>query len=89
MYQKSIIFQGRDGLHVRLAAMIVKKAKEFESDIVITKSGTKESAKSLFKLQSLEISKGDNIIVSAQGQDEEQAGESIVELINILGKMEQ
>eukprot|EP01133_Synstelium_polycarpum_P021885 gene21885-26285_t len=76
MYQKSIIFQVSDGLHIRIAAMIVKKAREFESDIAITNSGgTKESAKSLSKLITLEISKGDNIIVSAQGQDEEQAGE--------------
>lgn len=85
MYSKNIVITLENGLHTRPAALFVKAAKEFESEITVTANGKSASAKSLFKLQTLGIKQGTEIQISAEGADEIAA---IEHLIKILPELE-
>lgn len=85
MYSKNIVITLENGLHTRPAALFVKAAKEFESEITVTANDKSASAKSLFKLQTLGIKQGTEIQISAEGADEIAA---IEHLIKILPELE-
>lgn len=86
MYQKQTIITATNGLHTRPATQFVKKAKSFQSEItVISKSnGQTASAKSLFKLQTLGLSKNSIITISADGPDEQEAVQHLINFIATL-----
>ncbi|URJ28269.1 HPr family phosphocarrier protein [Candidatus Blochmannia vicinus] len=81
MYQKEIVITASNGLHTRPATQFVKEAKNFNSEITVISNEKKASAKSLFKLQTLGLSKGSVIIISANGIDEEQAVQHLIKFI--------
>ncbi|AHE62874.1 HPr family phosphocarrier protein [Borrelia parkeri] len=81
MVKKEATINAVNGLHVRPASTFVKKAKEYVSDITIEADGKSVSGKSLFRLQTLELSSGKKLVVCADGDDEEKAVTELVELI--------
>ncbi|QJC29261.1 HPr family phosphocarrier protein [Enterobacteriaceae endosymbiont of Plateumaris rustica] len=84
MFQEEIIINNTHGLHIRPAALFVKEAKSFISDITITSNGKTVNAKSLFKIQTLGMTKGTSIILTASGKDEKKAIEHLVKIIKKL-----
>ncbi len=58
------------GIHARPAGMLVKVAKEYSSDITISKGDKKAGATKLMALMSLGIKCGDTIEVTVTGEDE-------------------
>jgi phosphocarrier protein HPr len=84
MFQKEIIINNINGLHIRPAALFVKEAKSFISDITITSNGKTVNAKSLFKIQTLGMTKGTSIILTAYGKDEKEAIEHLIKIIKKL-----
>lgn len=84
MFQKTVIINAINGLHTRPATQFVKEAKNFNSEIRITSNGKQANAKSLFKLQTLGLSQGATIIISANGTDEEKAVQHLIKFINEL-----
>lgn len=81
MFQKDVTITAPNGLHTRPAAQFVKEAKTFTSDITVSSNGKSSSAKSLFKLQTLGLTQGTVITISAEGEDEQQAVEHLVKLL--------
>ena len=61
------------GIHARPAGILAKKAKEYASRITITKGGKTAEAQKLMAVMSLGVKKGENVTVSAEGEDEEKA----------------
>ncbi|PPI88244.1 HPr family phosphocarrier protein [Candidatus Pantoea edessiphila] len=84
MFQQEVTINLLNGLHTRPAAQFVKEAKTFQSEIIITSKGKSANAKSLFKLQTLGLSYGTIITISAEGVDEKIAVESLIKLLNEL-----
>lgn len=84
MFEKSVVITAENGLHTRPAAQFVKEAKSFESKITIVSAGKEASAKSLFKLQTLGLTKGTEIIIRADGSDEKDAVAKLVALMDEL-----
>ncbi|WP_108649649.1 HPr family phosphocarrier protein [Dongshaea marina] len=84
MYEKSVVITAENGLHTRPAAQFVKEAKAFESAISVESNGKSASAKSLFKLQTLGLTKGTEVLIKAEGDDAEQAVEKLVALMDEL-----
>ncbi len=80
MYSKEAMIKDENGLHARPASEFVQKASEFESDINIIYGDRKINAKSIVGLLSGGIRKG-KIIIEANGPDEKEAVESLVEVI--------
>lgn len=65
------------GIHARPAGMLSKVAKEFESEIIISKGDKSAVASKLMALMGLGVKCGDTILVSINGADEDTAAEKI------------
>ena len=70
------------GLHARPAAQFVKKAKQFSSEIVVSKGDKEANAKSSLKIMTLGARKGDTIVIRAEGDDAQEAVDALTELIS-------
>ncbi len=84
MYSKDVEVVCPNGLHTRPAAEFVKAAKGFVSKIEVSVAGKSASAKSLFKLQTLGLTQGTVIKITAEGEDEQKAVDFLVDLIPTL-----
>lgn len=82
MYEKEVKIINRAGLHTRPASMIVKTAAKFNSDVYINNNGYTVNAKSIIGVMTLAASIGTNLIIRAEGKDEKEAVEALVELIS-------
>ena len=65
------------GLHARPAGMLVKLAKEFQSEIEIVKDGNSVNATKLMALMGMCVKCGDSVTVNINGTDEEIAAAAI------------
>lgn len=82
MYQKGIIVSNQVGLHARPATFFIQKANEFKSSIWIERENNRKvNAKSLLGVLSLGITRGVEIMISAEGPDETEAVEALISLI--------
>lgn len=62
------------GIHARPAGLLAKLAKPYGDTIItVTKASKTVKASQLMKLMSLGVKKGDEVIVAAEGPDEEAA----------------
>ncbi len=82
MVSKDIIVQNEVGLHARPATFFIQKANEFKSSIWVVKDERKVNAKSLLGVLSLGITRGTTVKLVADGSDENEALESLDELIS-------
>ena len=81
MFIKEVTVQNQVGLHARPATFFIQKANEYKSVISIARDERKVNAKSLLGVLSLGITKGITVVISAEGDDEQEAVEGLVELI--------
>lgn len=65
------------GIHARPAGILVKKAKNYESKIKITKGQKTAEATRLMAIMGMAVKNGDTVTVSIEGPDEDQAFEGI------------
>jgi phosphocarrier protein len=86
MIHKTVEILNRTGLHARPAAEFVEKASKFKSKITIEKDGKKADAKSILSVLGLGVGQGSKIKITAEGEDEQQAVEQLVELLNSFGE---
>lgn len=82
MYSECIEVKNKSGLHARPAAVFVQTAARYKSAISIEKDTKKANAKSIMSLLSIGVSKGSNIRITADGEDEKQAVEALIALIS-------
>ena len=61
------------GIHARPAGLLAKKAKEFESTVMLDKGGKNANAAKLIAVMGLGVKCGDTITVTVEGADEERA----------------
>lgn len=66
-----------DGLEATPIAMLVQVASQFDSHIYVEAAGKKVNAKSIMGMMSMGMDAGENLIVSADGADEEAALDAI------------
>ena len=83
MYRKEAVVQSQVGLHARPATFFIQKANEYKSTIWIEKDNRRVNAKSLLGVLSLGITRGLNIVIIAEGSDEEQAVTDLVNLVSV------
>lgn len=61
------------GLHARPAGELVKKAKEFKSEITLEKEGKSVNATKLFGVMGMNVKHGETVKITVDGDDEETA----------------
>jgi phosphocarrier protein HPr len=72
------------GLHARPAAQVVGLATKFRSQLTAVKGEKRADLKSLLDLLSLGICQNDQMVIRAEGKDENRAIELITALIEEL-----
>lgn len=81
MVSRSVTIRVETGVHARPAAMFVKLANRFPCDIEVERDGVKINGKSIMGLMMLALTRGSTIIITAQGEHEDEAVNALVELI--------
>ena len=81
MISKEVVINNQVGLHARPATFFMQKANEFKSSIWVEKEERRVNAKSLLGVLSLGIVKGTSVKLIADGADEEEAIETLSDLI--------
>ena len=61
------------GIHARPAGMLVKEASKFPCKITVAKDGKEADAKKLFAIMGLAVKCGNEIILKADGEQENEA----------------
>lgn len=73
------------GLHARPASVTVAAAAKFASDITITANGKSGNLKSIMNVMALGVKQGNEIEISAKGEDAEAAINAIKEAMTKNG----
>ena len=82
MIQKSIQIKLETGLEARPVAMLVQVASQFESTVYLNADSRKVNAKSIMGMMSLGLASGEQITVTAEGNDEKAAIEGIEKFLS-------
>jgi len=82
MQSNQILIKNKTGLHARPASEFVKAAGKFKSAITIEFKDKKINAKSIVHVLSAGISAGSTIVLTAEGEDEQQAIETLTDVID-------
>jgi phosphocarrier protein HPr len=82
MIKKSLVIINKLGLHARAAAKLTTLAGRFSSNIELIANGKTVNCKSVMSLMLLAASKGTNIELAVEGDDELNAINAIETLIN-------
>ncbi|HIT52419.1 MAG TPA: HPr family phosphocarrier protein [Candidatus Fimivicinus intestinavium] len=87
MYSRKTIVKNRTGLHARPATQFIELAKRFQSRIQITNLSLEEednigNAKSIISVLSLGMGQGSQIEIFAVGEDEQEAVDALIELVD-------
>lgn len=77
MVTKNMTIEIKTGLEARPVAVFVQVASQFESSIYVEHESKKVNAKSIMGMMTLGLAAGENVTVSAEGNDEEEAIKSI------------
>jgi phosphocarrier protein HPr len=80
MISKNLTILNKLGLHARAAAKLVSLSNNFNSEITLVKDDKSADARSIMKLLMLSASRGSVLKVNIDGEDQEQAMNSIEEL---------
>lgn len=81
MQKRQFTIINRLGLHARAAALLVKTASRFSSEIALHKEDVEVNGKSIMGILLLAAPKGSELVVVTDGADEEQAMQEIGKLI--------
>lgn len=80
--EKEITVINRLGLHARPAAMFVRIAGRYRSEIWVEKEGEQINGKSIMGLMMLAAGQGSKLLIRCEGPDADKAMEEIEDLIN-------
>ena len=82
MVKKLITVELSSGLEARPAAMLVQVASQFNSEIYVEVGKKKVNAKSIMGMMTLGLDAGEEITLSANGEDEDAAMSSIEQYLS-------
>ncbi|MBU3741089.1 MAG: HPr family phosphocarrier protein [Candidatus Kapabacteria bacterium] len=80
MIESSVDVVNRAGLHTRPAAMLVKIASKFQSEIYLVRDGFSINAKSIIGVMTLAAEQGARLGLTVVGADEQEAANAIKDL---------
>ena len=73
MVRKTVTVELASGLEARPVAMLVQVASQYESNIYVEIDSKRVNAKSIMGMMTLGLAAGEQITITADGTDEEQA----------------
>ena len=82
MKQFSYVIKDELGLHARPAGFLVKEAGKFQSSVKIQKGAKEADAKRIFGIMGLAVKKGEEVVIKADGADEDEAIKALEAFFN-------
>ena len=82
MIEQQITIINKLGLHARAASKLVNLAAQFSSSVLLNNQGTQINAKSIMGVMMLAASKGTEMSIEVDGDDENDCMQALVNLIN-------
>ena len=82
MIAENVTIINKLGLHARAASKLVNCASQFESEVFIIRKDNRVNAKSIMGVMMLAASKGAELGLEIEGNDEQSCRDGLVELIN-------
>lgn len=82
MITKKIQIQLQNGLEARPVAVLVQVASQYNSSIYVECDDRKVNAKSIMGMMTLGLPAGEEVVVSANGDDEQTAMDDIVKYLS-------
>ena len=79
---RDIVIRNEYGIHARPAALFVKLASRFESDLWVEKDGNAVSGKSIMGLMTLQASCGSKLTLRAEGPDAGRMLDALADLVD-------
>ncbi|MDR2875450.1 MAG: HPr family phosphocarrier protein [Methylobacillus sp.] len=82
MVKQEVEIINKLGLHARASTKLTQTASRHKSEVFLERNGRRVNAKSIMGVMMLAVSKGSKVIIEANGPDEAEALEALLELIN-------
>jgi len=82
MLQQDVLIVNKLGLHARASAKLTQLASGFKCDVMLSRNQRRVNAKSIMGVMMLAASMGTTIGVETDGEDEAEAMQAILGLIN-------
>ncbi|GIZ52175.1 HPr family phosphocarrier protein [Noviherbaspirillum aridicola] len=81
MIQQEIEIINKLGLHARASAKLTQLAARYKSEVWLTRNARRVNAKSIMGVMMLAAGKGAKVTLEAEGVDEKECFDAIVDLI--------
>ena len=81
MLSKKVVIKNTTGLHLRPAGLFCKTATQFDSSVKFKVKDTTSNAKSVLSVLGACVKRGDEIEIICDGEDEEEALRTMVNLV--------
>jgi phosphocarrier protein HPr len=82
MIEKSVILTNPKGIHARPSALILKTAQQYNASIQLIKDGEVADAGDIMSVLALGAMHGDTLLLRADGPDENEAIEHLLEIFD-------
>ena len=82
MITRKVQIQLQNGLEARPVAVLVQVASQYNSSIYVECDDRKVNAKSIMGMMTLGLTAGEEVVVSANGDDEQTAMDDIVKYLS-------
>ncbi len=82
MIEEKVKIINNAGLHTRPAATLVKLAAKYKCEFYIAKDGFSINGKSIIGVMTLAAEKGSELLLTFEGEDEQEAANEIMDYFN-------
>lgn len=82
MKEFNYVLKDDNGIHARPAGILVKEVAKFKSEVKITLREKIADARRIFALMGLGAKKGDELLISISGEDEDEVTEKLKEFFS-------
>lgn len=82
MKEFNYVLKDDNGIHARPAGILVKEVAKFKSEVKVTLREKVADARRIFALMGLGAKKGDELLISISGEDEDEVTERLKEFFS-------
>jgi phosphocarrier protein len=82
MLQQDVLILNQLGLHARASAKLTQLASSFKCEVMLSRNNRRVNAKSIMGVMMLAAAKGTTIVIETNGEDEAEAMQALLKLIN-------
>lgn len=82
MLQQEVLIINKLGLHARASAKLTQLASGFKCEVMLSRNHRRVNAKSIMGVMMLAAAKGTTISIETSGEDEAEAMQAILNLVN-------